>query len=148
MDRRERVLSITLTLVGLGAVGGALCGAIIPPGIMLVTGYPEELLMPGLGRLMALGAGFGALAGGVAGPAVAWGLLRRVPLGKAVLWAVTGTVIGALIGELLVPFNPYGPMMGVIVGGILGFSGASVGLRLIAGRSRPRAGLPKLPNVR
>ena len=148
MDRRERIRSVTRTLVGLGAAGGALCGAVIPPGIMLVTGYPEELLMPGLGQLMAIGAGFGAVAGGVAGPVVAWGLLRHVPLGKAVLWAATGTVIGALAGELLVPYNHHIPMMGIIVGGILGFGGASIALRLIAGRSRPRAGLPEPPNVR
>ena len=145
MDRRERIRSVTRTLVGLGAAGGALCGAVIPPGIMLVTGYPEELLMPGLGQLMAIGAGLGAVAGGVAGPVVAWGLLRHVPLGKAVLWAATGTVIGALAGELLVPYNHHIPMMGIIVGGILGFGGASIALRLIAGRSRLELDCPSRP---
>jgi hypothetical protein len=85
----------------------------------------------------------------VAGPAAAWGLLRRVPLGKAVLWGAAGTVAGALAGELLAPLNPYTWVMpGVIPGSILGLLTASAGLRLHTGRAARRAPAPEPPNVR
>jgi hypothetical protein len=149
MAEPHRVVGVTLGLMGLGALAGAACGAAIPPGVVLLTGHLRDLLTPDVARLMALGAGFGAVVGGVAGPAVAWGLLRHVSLGKAVLWAAAGTVAGALVGEFLAPFNPYSRVMpGVIAGGLAGLLAASAALRLLAGRATPRAPVPKPPNVR
>ena len=143
MAQPRRILGVTLGLVGLGALAGAACGAVIPLGIVLLTRRYGDVIAPGVGLLAALGAGFGALVGSVAGPAVAWGLLRRVPLGKAVLWGAVGTVAGALVGELLAPFSPFSRVMpGVIAGSILGFLIASTGLRLHAGRAARRAPVP------
>ena len=149
MAEPHRVVGVTLGLVGLGALAGAACGAVVPAGVVLLTGHLRDLVIPSVTRLMLLGAGFGAVVGAVAGPAVAWGLLRRVPLGKAVLWAGTGTVVGALAGELLAPLNPYSRVLpGVIVGGLAGFLGASVTLRLLAARAGRRASTRQPPKVR
>ena len=148
MAQARRILAVTLGLVGLGAVAGAVCGVLIPVGVVLLTGRYGDVPAPGLGLLATLGAGFGALVGGVAGPAVAWGLLRRVPLGRAALWSAVGTVAGALVGELLAPFNPYSRVMpGVIACGIVGFLIASTGLRLHSGRAARRAPVREPPNV-
>jgi hypothetical protein len=122
---------------------------VIPVGVVLLTSRYGDVILPGVGLLAAVGAGFGALVGSVAGPAVAWGLLRRVPLGKAVLWSAAGTVAGALVGDLVAPLNPYTwGMPGVIAGGILGFLVASTALRLHALRAARRAPVPEPPNVR
>ena len=69
MARPNRVVSVTVRLIGLGAVAGAVCGAVIPLVVVLLTG-PGNLSV--LGRAVALSAGFGAVVGSVAGPAVAW----------------------------------------------------------------------------
>jgi hypothetical protein len=148
MAQSRRILGVTLGLVGLGALAGAACGAAIPVAALLLTGR-YDIIARDAGLLTALGAGCGAVAGGVAGPAAAWGLLRRVPLGKAVLWGAAGTVAGALAGELLAPLNPYTWVMpGVIPGSILGLLTASAGLRLHTGRAARRAPAPEPPNVR
>lgn len=147
MNRAARVVTITLGLMGVGAVAGALCGAVIPPVVLLLTSRSSRFFSAGTGQLAVVGAAFGALGGAVAGPAVAWGLLRRAPLGKAMLWGAVGTVIGAVVGEWLAPFNPYSRAIpGVIAGAMLGFIGASVALRLRLGRTRPSSS--KASNVR
>ena len=147
MARSRRILGVTLDLVGLSALAGAACGAVIPVAALFMTGR-YDIIAYDAGRLTAFGAVVGALMGGVAGPAAAWGLLRRVPLGQAVLWGAAGTVVGALVGELLAPLNPYTRAMpGVIPGSILGLLTASAGLRLYAGRAARQAPVSKPPNV-
>ena len=149
MAQPRRILGVTLGLIGLGALTGAACGAVIPVAVVLLTGHYGDVIAPGVGPLAALGAGFGALVGSVAGPTVGWGLLRRVPLGMAALWSAAGTVAGALVGELLAPFDAYSRVMpGVIAGGILGFLIASTALRLHTLRAARRAPVPEPPNVR
>ncbi len=148
MASPRRSLRVTLCLVGLGAVAGAACGAMIPVGIVLVTSRYGNVILPGMGFLAAVGAGFGALVGSVVGPAVGWGLLRRAPLGKAVLWSAAGTVAGAVVGDLLAPLNPYTwGMPGVVAGGILGCFVASAALRLHTLRAARRVSVPEPPNA-
>ena len=145
MARPNRVVSVTVRLIGLGAVAGAVCGAVIPLVVVLLTG-PGNLSV--LGRAVALSAGFGAVVGSVAGPAVAWGLLRRVTLGRAVLWGTAGTVLGAVVGELNAPRTSFIAVMSwVVVGGVLGLVAASVILRARFGRPADPVPVHEPPNV-
>jgi hypothetical protein len=93
--------------------------------------------------ILGLGAMAGAGAGIVGAPALAWGLLRRVPLGRAILVTGLGTIVGAVVGELLNPFNPYAlTIPGVIAGGLAGFLTAGVALRLITRRDSSSSDAP------
>ena len=100
MRRSLRVVRVTLDLAGLGAAAGAAI-ALVAHTILLVmylrTDDPARALTRGfapavLGHLLSRGALLGALVGSP----VAWALLRRVPIG----WAVLGVAAGALVGGL------------------------------------------------
>jgi hypothetical protein len=91
---------VTLALAGLGAAAGASI-ALVAHTILffmylrtndlareLARGFGPELFRDVLLR--------GALLGALVGPPVAWTLLRRVPVG----WAVLGVAAGALVGGL------------------------------------------------
>jgi hypothetical protein len=80
-----RVLFVLIGLVAVGIVGGALC-----------AGATAVLLG---GSELADFAGFaGAIVGAFLAPIAGFSLLRRVALGRAILWTSVGTVFGGLIG--------------------------------------------------
>ena len=81
-----------LIVTALGAAGGALTGAVLAVGFISSMGGFAGL-RDFVGTL-ALGGAFGATFGLLLGPAIGFGLLRRVPLGRAIV----GTGIGAIVG--------------------------------------------------
>jgi hypothetical protein len=101
-----------------------------------VEGGVVSLVSSDVIRLVGLAAGAGAAAGMIAAPLLGWGLLRRVPLGRAILVTAMGTVVGAIGGELLNPLNPYAHTVpGVIGGALVGFLVAGAGLRIATRRA-------------
>jgi hypothetical protein len=96
VTRPARVLTITLGLAAAGAAAGAVA-VYLSHAVVLLAGIglrgAHLLTHP---ALFAVLLPRGALLGAILGPLVAWGLLRRVPLG----WVVTGIAGGALGGAL------------------------------------------------
>src|SRR5690242_19134315 len=131
VNRLSRIVDVTAGLAVAGAVGGAVSGALIAALLMVIrAGFATFF---SLGTLVALGAAavVGTLIGLVAGPLLSWGILRRVPLGKALLATAIGTVSGAVLGELVWPSNPH--MIGLpraFLGGFVGFVVGGVVARL------------------
>jgi hypothetical protein len=81
-------------------------------------------------EMFAIVAMIGALFGGVLLPATAWIFLRRVPLGLAVLGTLVGTILGGSLGWVVM--YGHGEIQGGLVGGLAGFAGAALLLRLRA----------------
>ena len=101
-----RVLIVLIVLVAVGMVAGASCAV----AVVTLLGAFDELAGP---------AGFmGAVFGALLAPIAGFSLLRRVALGRAILWTSVGTVLGGLAGTGLVEvfndFNFYllGPLAG------------------------------------
>ena len=132
----KRVIRVTSTLLAMGAVAGGACAVVIVLLMLVAAGGSGvgELFTLETAALLARIAVFGALVGAIGWPALAWGLLRRVPLGKAMAWTALGAVVGAVAGEMWAPFNPYsGAIPGILQGACAGFLGAGVMLRLTSG---------------
>jgi hypothetical protein len=139
----SRVLAVTggLLLAG-GVVGGLVGGGLL--GIFASIGkVAGETGLPPL-RLFAIAAGVGALIGALTGPPLAWLLLRRVPIGKALLHTGVGSVIGGLLGGVITftgiaGRNAFAWFFAAV---FAGYVGAALRLWLIsrrAPRSRPVA---------
>ena len=127
-----RVLTVTLGLVGTGAVVGAVCGAFALAVVLTLTGTPHVLLDP---ELYALGGAFGAVTGAVFAPAMSWLLLRRVPLGRAIAHTAVGAVLGGAIGFFLPVLSfGLGLVPGFLWGGLLGATVAAARLRLVSSK--------------
>jgi hypothetical protein len=131
MNSRSRVFYVVVGLSACGAVVGALC-AIAAVTVALATRSPADAASflapsPIMGAIAQLGATIGA----VGAPALAFGLLRRVPLGRAIVLTGVGTVLGAVMGEWLAPFNPYDLDLspGILRGALAGFLATGIGLR-------------------
>jgi hypothetical protein len=86
---------VTLALLAAGAAFGALAGVVTLAIAALVNGEFRALADIGA---FGLAAYLGAILGAPLFPIVGWLLLRRVPLGHAVLGSVVGTVLGGIIG--------------------------------------------------
>ena len=122
-----RVAIVTLALVIVGALIGALTSVLALVVVLMLRGSP------GFPQLMAaiMMAGYvGAAIGAVMAPIVAWVLLRRVPLWRA----ITQTALGTLLGAIVTSFTFPGP----IIGAIIGFTLAAIRLRIV---TRPDAAL-------
>ena len=133
-----RLLRALAVVAGLGAIGGALV-ALVTLAALQVAAVLDASRGPSLydGLMITLaGAGFGA----VVGPLVGFGLLRDVPLGRAVL----GTGVGALLGIGAV--FALQPRTGATVAllPLLGMLVAAVLLRMLV-RRRGGAGAPRDP---
>ena len=93
----RRVVAVTLGLVGIGAILGAIAGA----AAFTVASAPS-LLTDGIqgfgGDLLFASLFFGVPLGAISAPVLAWALLRRVPLGRMFVWSVAGTVVGGVAG--------------------------------------------------
>lgn len=128
---KSRIFSITALLVGLGALLGALCGTVIVVALLTMREGPSVILDGATWSFLVLPAQFGAATGAITGPLFAWALLRHVPLGRAIRWTALGTIAGAVIGELTLPFNPYvRDVPALILGGLAGFVIAGTAVRL------------------
>jgi hypothetical protein len=132
--RNEQVARVVLVTAGLsmtGGVVGALC-AVVAVGLIASAGVGVGQVASRAGlTLLSLAGGAGALAGMLGAPLLGWGLLRRVPIGRAIAVTALGTVVGAVAGEMINPLNPYSHTVpGVIGGALTGFILGGVGLRI------------------
>jgi len=129
MGRTRRILAVTAGLVAFGAVAGAIAGALVALlAIALSLGPLEALDLD----LIGFGATLGAPLGAVLLPAAGWLLMRRVPLGRAMLWTTVGTIGGGLVGW----FTPFrvDEFYRTLVCGFLGFIIAVITLRRLGVR--------------
>ena len=106
MRRSLRIVSVTAGLAALGAVAGVAIAFVGHMAIMLAAGLRvasrAQVLEAGLApMLLAFLLPRGALLGALVGPPVAWGLLRRVPIGRAALVTAVGALVGGVSGDLL-----------------------------------------------
>jgi hypothetical protein len=130
MGRARRILAVTAGLVVFGAAAGAIAGALVAIFAIAFSLGPLEALDL---DLIGFGATLGAPLGGLLLPAAGWLLMRRVPLGRAMLGTMLGTIAGGLIGW----FTPFllDQFYRTLVAGFLGFVLAVVTLRRAASRS-------------
>src|SRR6185369_2060013 len=123
MGRLKRVLAITGGLIVVGAAAGALAGGVAAALIALGEGSLRAIFDF---EWLTIGMGFGAQLGAVLLPVAGWLLMRRVPLGRALL----GTILGAAVGGTLGYFLPLGDQLWrTIYGGVIGFALAVLVLR-------------------
>ena len=135
MNTLGRVLAITFGLAVAGAVSGAASGIL---AIEAISGSVAGALAPlqFVAAACAIGAGFGA----VVAPALAWSLLRRVALGRAIAGIAAGAGFGGAVGVLVgVNYvNPYAPFALNRPPVPQGVVGALVGAALAAAYLRTR----------
>jgi hypothetical protein len=91
-----RIAGVALWVTALGIVAGALVGALGGVAFGLIFGG-----WPGLGEVASAGALLGAAFGLLLGPLAGFGVLRDVPLWRAVVTTGCGTLIGILAGAAL-----------------------------------------------
>lgn len=133
----RRILAVTAGLLALGATAGALAGALAAmlagaTSFRTLSWYDLDLLF--------LGAAIGAPLGAILLPVAGWLLMRHVPLGRALLGTMAGTVIGGFVGWWL-PTNHLatsGNLDWSIGLGFAGFAIAVVYLRVVSARSMPK----------
>jgi len=123
-----RVVAVTIGLIFAGAVTGALVAILTVTAVVYATGGPGEA--GPMSTVLRLVGTVGALLGAPLAPAVAWLLLRRVPIGRAFTGLALGGILGCLVGWLLP--NPFASFVQPIVAGALGFCIAGVILRRTA----------------
>ena len=92
MAKFTRVLAVTAGLVGLGAVAGALAGGVVG----MLVGLIESPVDAAATTLF--GAVLGAELGAPLLPIAGWLLMRRVPIGRALVVTMLGTIAGGLLG--------------------------------------------------
>ena len=146
MSRPIRIFAVTMGLVLAGATFGAIAGIVAFPLAILLT---EGFLGPADIEIVGSAGSLGAIIGSVASPIAAWLLLRRVPLGRAVLWSTVGAVVGGVIGWTLGGrfdsfLNRVVPALGdafgtAILGAIIGFLITALVLRRQASRRDAQA---------
>lgn len=112
MTRRARVLWVTAGLVAAGGALGAIAGAAaITLALLLTDGadgvFPAAILFAAI---------VGAALGMVAGPTIAWSLLRRVPLGRMFVGSVAGTVVGGVLGWIGATMSITSPLWTALAG--------------------------------
>ena len=121
MGRTYRIFVVTLGLAAGGALIGSICGVLALTPI-IVSHFAT--VAPFVPVAAAVGAAFGV----IAGPVLAWSILRHVPLWRVVLWTAAGTVVGSFYGMAVGSTLPVvGPA--VIVGALLGMIGGGILLR-------------------
>ena len=124
MNRSGRIFIVTLGLLAAGAVFGALAGVVTLGIGAVLNGEFRALLDIGA---FGVAAYFGAVLGAPLFPIAGWLLLRRVPLGRAVLGAVLGTVLGGIVGWMLRVGGD--EVNGALIVGAIGFVLAALSLR-------------------
>jgi len=138
----RRVVVITIGLVGAGAIAGGTAAVFAGWLAMMYEAGPSGIGLHDLWEVGSFTFPLGAIFGSVMFPVAAWALLRRVPIGRALVTTALTTVVGAAIGEALAPFNPYHEgTPGIIWGGVVGFLAETLGLWLTS-RSRRSSSSP------
>lgn len=129
-----RVTGVAAGLVLTGAGCGALLGTAVLWAVFTLGPHPAPDVDLPLAAV--LGGSFGLLVGAVATPLLGFGLLRAVPLWRAVLEPAVGTLVGAVLGGL----GTGHPALG----GLAGCAAAALRLRLAFPPARAR-GTPSAP---
>ena len=132
-DRTTRIVLVTAGLSVTGGVVGALCAAAAVTVIAAIEGGSSGLVSRVFANILGVSAGFGAVAGMIGAPLLGWGLLRRVPLGRAMAFTAGGTVAGALAGELMHPLKYASDVPAVLIGAFVGFLLGAIVVRLRTG---------------
>ena len=98
MRWNRQALLVTGVISGLGALGGAVAGVVLPPLISRIVGAfpptPEVYV-----RNITIMAGFGA----VFGPVLAWSMMRFVPLWRSVLEPAIAAIAASIVSALVAP---------------------------------------------
>jgi hypothetical protein len=123
MHRTLRIVSVSVGLVALGAVAGAAVSLlwfalqVLEVGMSVGTfaRVGQALVEP---TILAHLLSRGALLGALVVPPVAWALLRRVRLDRAVLGVAAGALIGGFGGQLLLGALFWGEPMPVRFAGL------------------------------
>jgi hypothetical protein len=122
---------VTLVLSAVGAVVGAVLGALALWGLGIALGNLRVLENGGLTAAV----GYGGVVGAVLAPVAAWTLMRHVPIWRAILETALGTALGVAVGWVAGPtlgFAAFWPF----AFGLMGFAAAALRLRLTRGAER------------
>lgn len=128
MYRVKRIVAVTVGLSATGGVVGALCANAAVAILVGIRGGARAVPSHELVRLFEVASGFGAAAGIVGAPLLGWGLLRHVPLRRAIAITALGSVAGAVLGEVArpvalyptqIPAALFGAFLGFLLAGIL-----------------------------
>ena len=125
MSRTTRIVLVTGGL----ALTGAAVGATLSPLLLLALGLARG--MPVLGvdlSFLGIPAAFGAAAGAILAPIASWSLMRHVPIWRAIVETLLGTILGASVGMFFGPVLRLG-LLWPIIFGIVGFLIAAARLR-------------------
>ncbi len=106
------IAKVTGIVAALGAVGGAIGGAIISGFVSLPRLWTELVIMPPFWAILVYTSFWGAAAGIVLGPILAWTLLRRAPLWRAVTETALATAIG--VGVVFALSAPFAAFVGAL----------------------------------
>lgn len=125
---------------GLSALGGAIAGAVAAT-IALFVLRPTSVSAAQIALVVAQNGLFAGVVGSVLGTAVAFGALRRVPLGKLLLWTNAGLAAGFTASWLAGPgaYNNFSLL------GLIGFSGGAVLARVLS-RGSPSSSSRQSPD--
>lgn len=125
MSRAKRIAVVTIGL----SLTGAVVGALLSPLLVLAMGLARGMPVVGVDlSFLRIPAAFGAVAGAILAPIASWSLMRHVPIWRAIVETMLGTIIGASIGMLIGPAQRFG-LLWAVVFGVLGFAIAAVRLR-------------------
>lgn len=142
MRRPARIVLITLALALSGSLAGAVCGilALFPLLISQWLSPRSELGLAVFSEIAPWAAAAGAVLGALCAPLLAWTLLRHVSLWRVFLWAISGTVLGALTGWAVVS-NPVLPgVPAILVGALFGTIASCIALRMRVPSNRAARG--------
>jgi len=120
-----RILAVTAGLLAGGALFGAIAAVL---ALVVSSALTDGFAWATEPVALVFAAVAGAAIGAPLFPAAGWLLLRRVPLGIAMIGSMAGTVVGGVGGWLLARGND--PMTTPVVGAMLGFVFAAILMRL------------------
>ncbi len=120
MSRVARIVVVSGGLVLTGAVVGTLCAYVAVTVLCLPVPELRALLDA---ELFSISAIVGGALGAITAPMIFWGLLRFVPLGRAIGWCAVGSILGGVAGWFVVP------VIGALACAVAGFVVAAVVLR-------------------
>lgn len=120
-----RIVGVTAALLAGGALFGAIAAVL---ALVLASALTDGLAWGTEPIALAFAAVAGAALGAPLFPAAGWLLLRRVPLGVALVGSMAGTVLGGVAAWVLTRGND--PMSTPILGAIIGFACAAIVMRL------------------
>lgn len=138
MSSRPGAFQITVKLMALGFLAGAVCGllAFIPMLFVLERG-PGPTTVGGILVVPASLSVVGGILGTLLGPILGWVNIRRASIRTIVLETSAGTMLGAVVFFVFLRAYGWPPVDPLIIGGIIGAMLATLRLRLSFPRKSP-----------